>query len=114
MKFFTLAVSVLMVTVALGGCDYVGVTPIKEIVAAPANFDGKEVKLRGVVKDATRIPLVNIKSYVLKDDSGEITIHTEADLPKMNAKISVKARVQNVAIIKGESIGMTLTEIERY
>ena len=111
MKLFTLVV--LMAAATLGGCDYIGVTPIKEIVAAPANFDGKEVKLRGVVKDTTRIPLVNIKSYVLKDDSGEINIHTEADLPRMNEKISVKAKVQNVAIIKGESIGMTLTEIER-
>ena len=112
MKF--LALVVLMATAALGGCDYIGVTPIKEIVAAPANFDGKEVKLRGMVKDTTRIPLVNIKSYVLKDDSGEINIHTEADLPRMNEKINVKAKVQNVAIIKGESIGTTLTEIERY
>ena len=112
MKFLTLAIA--MAAMVLGGCDYIGVTPIKEIVAAPANFDGKEVKLRGVVKDTTRIPLVNIKSYVLKDDSGEINIHTEADLPKMNTQISVRARVQNVAIIKGESIGTTLTEIERY
>ena len=27
--------------------------------------------LRGMAKDVTRIPLFNMKSYVLKDDSGE-------------------------------------------
>lgn len=112
MKF--LALVVLMAAVALGGCDYIGVTPIKEIVAAPANFDGKEVKLHGMVKDTTRVPLLNIKSYVLKDDGGEISIHTEADLPRMNEKISVKVKVENVAIVKGKSLGMTLREIERH
>ncbi|MEK6708590.1 MAG: hypothetical protein AABY81_07300 [Pseudomonadota bacterium] len=69
--------------------------------------------LRGVAKDITRIPLVNLKSYVLKDDSGEITILTEADLPKTNEEISVKVRVESIAIIKGKSVGMTVMEVER-
>ena len=42
-----------LATVMLAGCDYLpfGYTPIKDIVAAPANFDGKEVKLKGKVKE---------------------------------------------------------------
>ena len=34
--------------------------------------------LHGVAKEVTRMPLFNLKSYVLKDDSGEATILTEA------------------------------------
>ncbi len=56
-------------------------------------------------KIPTRIPLFNTKAYVLKDDSGEITILTEADLPKMNEKITVRVKVANIAIINGESSG---------
>lgn len=112
MKFLALAIA--MATMGLGSCDYIGVTPIKEIVAAPANFDDKEVKLRGVVKDTTRISLLNMKSYVLKDDSGEITIQTEADLPKQNDKLSVKVKVTNIAIVNGKALGTTLREIERH
>lgn len=97
----------------LGGCGSISATPINEINTSPANFDGKEVMLRGVAKDPTRIPLFNMKSYVLKDDSGEITILTEADLPKVNEEISVKVKVANIAIINGESLGMTVTEVAR-
>ena len=111
-KLFVLTVLIVAV-VALGGWGSIGVTPSNEIIESPANFDGKEVVLRGVAKDITRIPLVNLRSYVLKDDSGEITILTEADLPKTNEEISVKVRVENIAIIKGKSVGMTVTEVER-
>ena len=41
---------------ALSGCDYLpfGFTPVKEIVASPAQFEGKEVRVRGKVKDITQ------------------------------------------------------------
>ena len=67
-----------VVGVLLGGCSATNATPISQLNASPANFDGKEVMLRGVAKDVTRMPLFNLKSYVLKDDSGEATILTEA------------------------------------
>lgn len=97
----------------MGGCGAINATPINEINTSPASFDGKEVMLRGVAKDPTRIPLFSMKSYVLKDDSGEITILTEADLPKVNEEISVRVKVANIAIINGESLGMTVTEVAR-
>jgi hypothetical protein len=50
---------------------------------------------------------------VLKDDSGEIAILTEGDLPKVNEEISVRVKVANIAIINGEPLGTTITEIAR-
>ena len=102
------------VGVLLGGCSANNATPIGELNASPANFDGKEVMLRGVAKDVTRMPLFNLKSYVLKDDSGEATILTERELPKMNEEIRVKVRVGNLAIINGEPLGTTFVEVERH
>src|SRR5687768_10770204 len=99
--------------VLLGGCNRINATPINEVVTSPANFDGKEVILHGVAKEPTRLPLFNMKSYVLKDESGEITILTEADLPKTDETLSVKVKVANLAIINGEPLGTTVTEIER-
>lgn len=91
-----------------------GITLIREINAAPANFDGKEITLKGIPKDPTRIPLVNLKMYVLEDGSGEITVLTEFDLPKMNEEITIRVKVQALAIVKGEAVGLTATELERY
>ncbi|HVW63781.1 MAG TPA: hypothetical protein VHB01_02110 [Nitrosospira sp.] len=107
-----LMTAAMALTVILGGCG-ISATPIKEINSSPASFDGKEVMLYGVAKDTTRLPLLGTKSYVLKDDSGEILVLTEADLPKVNEKISVKVKVANIAIINGESLGTTVTEISR-
>lgn len=98
--------------IMLAGCG-INATPIRDIIASPANYDGKEVTLHGIAKDATRIPLVDMKSYVLKDDTGEIMVLTTGDLPKTNEKLTVKAKVANLAIINGESLGMTVTEISR-
>jgi hypothetical protein len=99
--------------IIVGGCSANNATPISELNSSPANFDGKEVMLRGVAKDVTRVPLFNLKSYVLKDDTGEATILTERELPKMNEEIHVKVKVGNIAIINGESLGTTLVELER-
>jgi hypothetical protein len=99
--------------VLLGSCSANNATPISELNTSPASFDGKEVMLRGVAKDVTRVPLFNLKSYVLKDETGELTILTERELPKMNEEIHVKVKVGNIAIINGESLGTTLMELER-
>jgi hypothetical protein len=100
--------------ILLGGCDRLRATPVNEVNTSPANFDGKEVVLHGMVKELTRIPLINMKAYVLKDESGEIAILTDHDLPKSGQELSVKVKVQNLAIINGEPLGTTITEIERH
>jgi len=51
---------------------------------------------------------------VLEDSSGEITVLTEFDLPKMNEEITIRAKVKSLAIVKGEAVGLTVTELERY
>jgi hypothetical protein len=107
------ALAGLAMAVLLGSCSANNATPISELNSSPANFDGKEVMLHGMAKDVTRVPLFNLKSYVLKDDTGEATILTERELPKMNEEIHVKVKVGNIAIIIGESLGTTLMELER-
>jgi hypothetical protein len=97
-----------------GGCSATNVIPISQLNAFPANFDGKEVMLRGVAKEVTRLPLFNFKSYVLQDDSGQVTILTERQLPKMNEEIRVKVKVGSLAIINGEPLGTTFVEVERH
>ena len=89
------------------------ITRISEINESPVNFDGKEVRLKGIPKEATRIPLVKLKTYVLEDDSGEITIFTSDDLPVMGEKLRIRVRVESLAIIMGEPLGMTVVELER-
>lgn len=99
----------------LAGCDALpfGYTPVKEIVAAPANFEGKEVKVRGAVSDVTKIPLLNLRSYVLQEEGAEITVVTGNKLPAKGEKVSTKGVVTSAAIIGGQSLGLSIEETER-
>lgn len=90
------------------------ITSIDAINKAPVNFDGQEVTLKGIPKNPTRLPLINLKSYVLEDGSGEITVLTEFDLPKMGEEITIRAKVKSLAIVKGDALGLTVTELQRY
>jgi hypothetical protein len=91
-----------------------GITAIQEINTSPANFDGKEVTLSGITKDPTRIPVIDLKAYVLEDNTGEITILTVSDLPETGIKLTVRVRIESLAIIKGEALGTTVVELKRY
>ncbi len=106
---------IVLAALALAGCDYLpfGYTPVRDIVAAPANFEGKEVKLRGTVRDVTKLPMLNVKSYILRDDTAEITVSTEGNLPAVNDSIALKGIVKSAVIIGGQSMGLRVEETKR-
>lgn len=90
------------------------IVPINAINTSPVNFDGKEVRLKGIAKNPTRLPLIDLKSYMLEDTTGEIMVLTESDLPRMNEEFTVRVRIKCLAIINGEALGLTAIELERY
>jgi hypothetical protein len=96
----------------LPGCDYMpfGYTPIRDIVTAPAQFEGKEVKLKGRVKSTVK--LLGVQVYKLQDETGEITVSTNA-LPAENSEVAVKGIVKSAVIVGGEALGLRLDETQR-
>ncbi len=105
----------LLAAALLAGCDYLpfGYTPIKAIVAAPTSFEGKEVKLKGRVKDITKLPIVDLKSFMLQDGTGEISVTTRGNLPAVSDNVALKGTVTSMAIIGGQSMGLHVKEIKR-
>jgi cytochrome c-type biogenesis protein CcmE len=114
LRSVTVALSVAC-AVVLAGCDYLpfGYTPVKDITAAPANFEGKEVKLKGKVRDVIKLPIVDLKAYTLQDESGEITVTTHGALPSANAEVALKGIVKSAVIIGGHSLGLRVEETKR-
>ena len=107
--------AVLVFVALLAGCDYLpfGSTPIRQITEAPANFEGKEVKLAGKVKDMTSLPIVELKSFTVQDDTGEILVTTDANLPALGESVRLKGTVHSALIIGGQSVGLYVKEIKR-
>jgi len=100
----------------LGGCDELpfGYTTIKEITAAPATFEGKEVKLKGNARGVTKLPMLDVKTYTLQDEAGEISVTTRGTLPAENEQVALRGTVKSAAIIGGHSLGLRIEEIRRF
>ena len=67
-------------------------TPIGKIKSDIRNFDGKTVMVYGEVKDASS--LLVAKYFIIKDDTGEITVITDNPLPKIGQKVRVTGMVK--------------------
>src|SRR5688572_16588503 len=78
----------------LSACDYLpfGYTPVKDIVAAPAPFEGKEVRVKGKARDP--VQLFGLKMFRVVDDTGEIQVATNGSLPAAGADVAVKGVVK--------------------
>jgi hypothetical protein len=99
----------------LWGCDYLplGTVSIQEILSSPTKYDGKEVKVKGVVSDVTKIPLVGVRFYVLSDEGRQILVVPRESVPESRSRVTVIGVVRNIAIIAGESVGPHLEEVRR-
>jgi hypothetical protein len=98
----------------LPGCDYLpfGYTPVKEIVASPANFEGREVKLKGRVVDVLRLPVLG-QGYTLEQDGAQLFVIARGDLPAVKSEVALKGTVRSVAIIGGKALGTQVQETKR-
>src|SRR5262245_18648047 len=97
----------------LAGCDYLpfGYTRIGEITAAPGQFEGKEVRLKG--KASGTLNVLGFKAYSLRDDTAEIAVLTSGALPTENSEVVIKGVVKSAVIVGGSSLGLRVEESQR-
>ena len=91
----------------------IGFTSLGEIINNPSKYEGSEVKIKGAITDVIKLPLISSKMYMVKDDTGEMLVVTNGAAPGIGEQIAIKAKVENLAIIGKESIGVHLIEVER-
>jgi hypothetical protein len=103
------------VVFAAAGCATlgVGVTPTADIKRSPASYEGKEVTLKGTVRDVTKLPFVELKRYLLADSTGEITVTTRSAAPAKGERLIVRGVVSSNAIVGSHTFGLHLSERER-
>jgi hypothetical protein len=110
-----LSLGLLLWLAALVGCASLpfGFTKISEITAAPASFEGKEIKIKGKVKSLTKITLLDISMFTLDDGTGEILVIPSGAPPAEQETVAISGKVESVAIIGGRSMGIHFKEIKR-
>lgn len=85
------------------------ITPIRDLLTKPTEFDGKVVSVRGNVTSVLKLPFVDSRYFTLKDSTGEIIVMTYAELPAMSSNTTVRGVFSTVAIAGAESFGGHLT-----
>ena len=103
----------LATVIAVGGCDYLpfGYVTVKEIAEAPAAFEGKEIRIKGKADNAASV--MGFRAFMLRDETGEILIVTEAELPAAGQTVAVKGTVRSAVIIGGSAVGLRVEETKR-
>jgi hypothetical protein len=81
----------------------------------PGRYQNHTVSIEGVVTNAFSIPLVPYKVYRVDDGTGEVTVLSQNDrIPTRGARVRVRGRVDDVAVLGGNAVGLHIREHSLY
>jgi len=113
MKSFPRLAVAIVCAFGMSACAARGVR-IAELKDQPAKYENKSVAVSGTVTQSWGIPLVPFQLYNVDDGSGQITIVSSSSrTPTRGARVTVKGRVNEVAVLGGRSLGLHLEEQTR-
>jgi hypothetical protein len=101
------SVSVVML---LAGC--VTTHPrIADLKYNPGRYQNHSVTVNGVVTSSWGVPLAPVKLYRVDDGTGVMTIvSNHGTIPTKGARVSVTGRVNEIASVGGQAVGLHLEE----
>lgn len=99
--------ALLTAILVLAGCA--GVTPIRDLLNDPSEYDGKTVRIKGEVQGA--VGGLGVGAYEVKDDTGRLTVISEQDSPpRTGAEVGVKGKFQALLSLGFKSLAVLREE----
>jgi hypothetical protein len=84
---------------------------IADLKYNPGRYQNHSVTVNGVVTSSWGVPLAPVKLYRVDDGTGEVTIvSNHGTVPTKGARVSVTGRVNEIAIVGGQAVGLHLEE----
>ncbi len=107
-------VALLALTVMLSGCALAVRRPsVAELKYNPGRYENKTVSIDGVVTSSWGVPLVPFKFYRVDDGTGEVTVISQSGrVPTRGAHVRVKGKVDDVATLGGQSVGLHIRQTD--
>src|SRR6478672_13263975 len=102
----------LTLVMMLSGCAIALRTPsVAELKYNPGRYQNKTVAINGVVTSSWGLPLVPFRLYKVDDGTGEMTVVSQGGrVPSRGAHVRVTGRVDDVATLGGQAIGMHIQQ----
>lgn len=109
---WTSGVLALVLSTLVGACASVPGRPaIQQVQQQPGRFVDRSVTVVGTVTTAWGVPMVGFNVYRIDDGTGEITVvSTDRHVPGRGARVEVRGKVEEVAVLGGRPLGLHLRE----
>lgn len=108
---WTLAAAALAAALTTACVSVPGRPAIKQVQTQPGRFVDRSVTVTGTVTTAWGVPFVGFNVYRVDDGTGEITVvSTDRRTPGKGARVEVRGKVQDVAVLGGRPLGLHLRE----
>lgn len=105
------AASLVFALLLFTGCALSTHPRIAELRYNPGRYQNHTVTIDGVVTSSWGLPLVPFRLYKVSDGSGEVTVVSrDGRVPTRGARVRVKGRVEDVATLGGQAIGLHIQQ----
>jgi hypothetical protein len=84
---------------------------ISDLRTNPGHYQGRSVRIDGVVTSSWGVSVLPLRYYRVSDGTGELIVLSRGvETPARGARVSVKGKVGEVAVLGGEPLGLHLRE----
>jgi hypothetical protein len=84
---------------------------IADLKLNPGRYQDHSVNIHGVVTSSWGVPLVPFRFYKVDDGTGEVTVFSQGTrTPTRGARVDVRGKVNEVAVLGGQAVGLHLKE----
>jgi hypothetical protein len=84
---------------------------VRQVQQQSGRFVDHSVTITGEVTSSWGVPLVGFNVYRVADGTGEITVvSTDRRVPNKGARVEVRGKVEDVAVLGGRPLGLHLRE----
>ncbi len=103
--------ALILSSVGLSGCA--SPTKIGDITASPAQFEGKEVTIKGTAGNSFWLAILAKGAYEIADSTGSIWVVCSTSPPNKNTIIKIQGTVEKAMTIGDRSLGTVIIEKKR-
>jgi hypothetical protein len=102
----------LALALLVAGCALATHRPsVAELKYNPGRYQDRTVSIDGVVTSSWGVPLMPLRLYRVNDGTGEVTVVAQdGRVPTKGARVRVKGRVQDVATLGGQAVGLHIQQ----